>query len=64
MLTARAKPILMESDAFTVVFMLALSVTVTLKFCIPAVVGVPLIRPVAVFKLSPAGSDPAVTAQV
>jgi hypothetical protein len=55
---------LIESAAFTDVLMLALSVTVTVKFCIPAVVGVPLITPVPVFKLSPVGSVPAVTAQV
>jgi hypothetical protein len=51
-------------DAFTVVFYAGAVGYVTLKVLYTAVVGVPLIRPVAVFKLSPAGSDPAVTAQV
>ncbi len=35
------------------------SVALTVKLYAPEVVGVPLITPVDVFKLKPAGSDPA-----
>lgn len=40
------------------------SVTVTVKFDVPAVVGVPLIAPVLELSISPVGNDPVVTAQV
>ena len=39
-------------------------VTWTVKFEVPAAVGVPLISPVAAFRLNPAGSAPAVMAHV
>jgi hypothetical protein len=39
--------------------LLAASVTFTVKFDVPAIVGVPVIAPVDVFRLSPAGSVPA-----
>jgi hypothetical protein len=39
------------------------SVTVTVKFDVPAVVGVPEIAPVELFKDSPAGKLPVVTDQ-
>jgi hypothetical protein len=43
-----------------------LSLTVTLKLLalVPAVVGIPLITPVAGFNVSPAGSDPELTVQL
>ena len=41
-----------------------LSLAVTLNEDVPAVVGGPLITPVAEFKVRPTGSDPAVSAQV
>jgi hypothetical protein len=40
------------------------SVTVTVKVELPAVVGVPVMAPVEAARLSPAGSDPVVTAQL
>src|SRR3989304_3409264 len=40
------------------------SVTCTVKFDVPAVVGVPLITPVAVLRASPVGSGPTDTAQL
>src|SRR3989304_8833240 len=40
------------------------SVTCTVKFDVPAVVGVPLITPVAVLRASPVGSVPTDTAQL
>jgi hypothetical protein len=40
------------------------SVTLTVKFEVPDVVGVPVIAPVLVFKLKPAGSVPTLIAQV
>ncbi len=40
------------------------SVTVTVKENGPAVVGVPLITPVVVFRVRPAGSDPEANAKV
>ena len=40
-----------------------LSVTLTVKLAVPAAVGVPLIRPVAPFTLSPAGKFPELTVQ-
>ena len=40
----------------------ALLVAVTVKLYAPAVVGVPEMTPVVVFRVSPAGSVPAVTA--
>ncbi len=40
----------------------AASVPVTVKLNAPAVVGVPLIRPLDALSVSPAGSAPAVTA--
>lgn len=42
----------------------ALSFTVTLKFVLPGVVGVPEITPVELFIDSPAGSEPLVTVQL
>jgi hypothetical protein len=41
-----------------------LSVTWTVKFDGPELVGVPAIAPVAAFKLKPAGKDPAVMVHV
>ena len=40
------------------------SVTVTVKFTVPEAVGVPVIAPVAEFRLNPAGKLPVVTAHV
>ena len=40
------------------------SVAVTVKECVPLPVGVPLISPVAVLIVRPAGSAPSVTANV
>ena len=40
------------------------SCTWTVKFDVPAVVGVPVIAPVAAFKLRPAGSEPVITVQL
>ena len=40
------------------------SVTVTVKFVVPAVVGVPEIAPVAAFSTNPVGRDPVVTVQL
>jgi hypothetical protein len=40
------------------------SVTVTVKLEVPVVVGVPVIAPLEALRLSPAGSEPEVTAQV
>jgi hypothetical protein len=40
------------------------SVAVTVKLEVPAVVGVPVIAPVVLLRLSPAGSFPLVTTQV
>jgi hypothetical protein len=62
-LTDSASPIVIDRDAFMVVLMLALSVNVMVKLWVPAVVGVPLITPVVLLKLSPTGNVPAVTAQ-
>ena len=47
-----------ESDA------LALSVTLTVKFAVPVVDGVPLITPVPAFMVKPGGSDPGDTVQL
>ena len=41
----------------------ALSVTWTLKFTVPAMVGVPLITPVAEFRFRPTGRVPVITTQ-
>ncbi len=38
----------------------AASCTPTVKFAVPAVVGVPVIAPVELFSVRPAGNDPAV----
>jgi phosphoribosylcarboxyaminoimidazole (NCAIR) mutase len=40
------------------------SCTWTVKFDVAAVVGVPVIAPVAAFKLRPAGSEPVITVQL
>jgi hypothetical protein len=65
--------VLTETGGFTVILKFAVavfvvgvseSVTVTVKFVVPAVVGVPEIAPVAPFSTSPAGRDPVVTAQL
>ncbi len=40
------------------------SAACTVKFDVPAVVGVPAIAPVAAFNVNPAGSVPTVTDQV
>jgi hypothetical protein len=40
------------------------SVTRTVKLNVPATVGVPLITPVLLFKLRPAGNDPTVIDQL
>ena len=39
-------------------------VAVTVKVAVPAAVGVPAMTPVELFKVSPAGSEPPVTAHV
>src|SRR5262245_47796432 len=41
-----------------------LSVAVTVKLEVPVAVGVPVMLPLAAFKLKPAGREPAVTAKV
>src|SRR3990172_9620916 len=51
------------ASAFVAVAPLS-SVALTVKFEVPAAVGVPLISPVALLRLSPAGSAPTVTAHV
>ena len=43
---------------------MAASCTPTVKLAVPAVGGVPVIAPVAVFRVNPAGNDPAVIAHV
>jgi hypothetical protein len=40
------------------------SVTVTVKLEVPVAVGVPVIAPLEALRLSPAGSEPLVSAQV
>ena len=40
------------------------SVTLTVKFDVPVAVGVPLMTPVLLFRLRPAGSDPLSMLQV
>jgi hypothetical protein len=40
------------------------SVTSTVKFEVPEALGVPVIAPVEALRLSPAGSEPLVSAQV
>lgn len=42
----------------------ALSVTVIVKLNVPPALGVPLITPVAEFKVRPVGKEPVVTAKV
>src|SRR3990170_6960936 len=51
------------ASAFVAVAPLS-SVALTVKFEVPAAVGVPLISPVALLRLSPAGSASTVTAHV
>src|SRR4030067_826349 len=60
--TLRLLYIIIDS-AFVAVAPLA-SVALTVKFEVPAAVGVPLISPVVLLRLSPAGSAPTVTAHV
>jgi hypothetical protein len=42
----------------------ALSLTVMLKENVPLAVGVPVIAPLAVFRVKPLGSDPVLTVQL
>ena len=60
--TLAATTILIVSALLTVVP--TLSRTCTLKLLVPAVVGVPLITPVAAFRIRPAGKLPLMTLQV
>ena len=61
-----------ESGIFIVIDRLAVavlaglleSVTVTVKLEVPVAVGVPVIVPLEALRLSPAGSEPLVSAQV
>ena len=65
--------VLTETGGLTVILKFAVavfvvgvseSVTVTVKFVVPAVLGVPEIAPVAPFRNNPVGRDPVVTAQL
>lgn len=51
-------------DKFLLAERAAASVTLTVKFTVPDVVGVPDINPVDVFKVNPPGSEPDDTAHV
>ncbi len=54
----------MLSGALAVAGGVAESATCTVKFDVPAVVGVPVIAPVPAFKCKPSGNVPLVTLQV